>query len=615
MALTNAKVEIQFGASPWVDVASYGNNIVINRGTTRVMDDYQAGTLNVTFTNNDRTFDPLNTGSSLWYGAGGYTIVQPGARIRVTINSSIVFYGWIQDWSFTYDNAGFDGNAVVTASDLMYYISRINFTGGTQVVGGFSGDRISDVLTSFNFPTFKTTGRAVKTVVGGDSNNPGDNVLAYIQQVARSEPGDLFASASSSAVMIFRDRTFTDYSWQANNRQNLIAYPATATIGTSVAIAGVPNGWSFYNKGTATPYILGHATAKGSAIALNGDTELTFAEVNQAKYNPSLSPSLSYVVSLYAKGSGVTGAGITLYATLLDAKGASIGTPASVTTPAPNATTWQQVIGTATSGTAIPAGISVLTTSAGTTTAFGFETDAWQVEISTTYDGTYFDGSYKPYASTSGLKREVAWMGYPYQSASVMGVNTASSTPTPATYLTFADGNSQGASYGNGTALPFISLDLASSGLTLYNQVQIIGTNATATVTDTAGTALYGLKSYAQTDNLTTSVTRPQDIASDVLGMWRLPEYRAQAFTVALEALTTAQQNLVLGLELRDVIRLCFQPSAMGSIVDKYYQILSINTEADVERNHMTFMVASLTNVPMRLDSSLTNKLNTSILG
>ncbi|CAB5218567.1 hypothetical protein UFOVP219_34 [uncultured Caudovirales phage] len=615
MAITTQKVEIQFGASSWVDVTADAGNITINRGTTRVMDDYQAGQLNVDFTNNNRRFDPLNTSSDLWYSAGGYSMVQPAGKVRVTSNSTIVFYGYISNWVFNFGSAGLDGSATLTAGDLMYYLSRISFTGGTQVVGGFTGNRISDTLTAYNLPSNKTTGRAVKTVVGGDVQSPGDNVLAYMQQVARSEPGDLFASASSSAVMIFRDRTYTDYSWQANNRQNLIAYPATATVGTSVAIAGVPNGWTYYNKGTATPYILGHATAKASAIALNVDTELTFAEVNQAKYNPSNSPSLSYVVSLYAKGSGATGAGITLFATLLDAKGASIGTPASVTTAAPNATTWQQVIGTASSGTAIPAGISVLTTSAGTTTAFGYETDAWQVEISTTYDGTYFDGSYKPYASTSGLKREVAWMGYPYQSASVMGVNTASSTPTPATYLTFADLNSQGASYGNGTGIPFIDLDVTNSGDTLYNTTQIVGTNATATATDTTGTAIYGLRSYAQTDNLTTSVTRPQEIASDLLGYWRLPEYRVQAFTVALEALTTAQQNLVLGLELRDVIRLCFQPSAMGSVVDKYYQILGISHNADVERHHVSFQVGSLSNVPFRVDSTLLGVLNTSILG
>jgi len=616
MANTTQKVELGFGpGSSWVDVTSYAGNISINRGTTRVADDYQAGQLSITFTNNDRTFDPLNTSSILYNSGSGYTMVQPGGRVRITTNSIVRFYGYVQDWSFTYDNAGFDGNATLTAGDLMYYMSRINFTGGTQSTGDFSGERISNILYNNNLVTTGTSGRANKSILGSDVQAAGDNVLSYLQNVARSEPGDLFASASSSATMIFKDRTFTDYTWRISSRQNVIPYPATATVGTSLAIAGITNGWTNYIKGTATPYIYGHITSRASASVANIDTEISYAEVNSAKYNPLLS-NPNYVVSFWAKGSGVTGSGITLYATLLNSLGQSIGSPASTTIiNASGITQWTQISGTATTGTATVAGISILVTSAGTTSPYGFETDAWQVETTSTYDSTYFDGSYRPLVSNYAVKREVAWLGTPYQSSSVMGINTASSTPTPSTYLTFADNNSQGTAFGNGTAIPFTDISLANSGLNLYNQVLIGGVNATATVTDTAGTGLYGLRSYSQTDNLTTSLTRPTEVAADLLGYWRLPEYRADSFVVALEALTLAQQNLVLGLELRDVIRLCFQPSAIGAIVDKYYQILAINSEVGIETDHITFTVASLTNVPMRLDSTLTNKLNTSILG
>jgi hypothetical protein len=94
-----------------------------------------------------------------------------------------------------------------------------------------------------------------------------------------------------------------------------------------------------------------------------------------------------------------------------------------------------------------------------------------------------------------------------------------------------------------------------------------------------------------------------------------LPEYRASAITVALEALTSGQQTSVLGLELRDVIRVYFQPSATGTIVDKYYQILAINSNTDTERDHITFTVASLDNLPIRLDSTFLSILDTDTLG
>ena len=613
MSLPTQKVELQFGASNWVDVTSYAGNITINRGTTRVMDDYQAGTLQVSFTNNDRTFDPLNTSSILWYGVGGYTMVQPSGQIRVTsIGSSpkTIFMGYVQDWSFTFDEAGLDGNATVTAGDLMYYLSRVNFTGGTQVLGEFTGDRVADVLTDYGLPTSQVTTRNTKTVVGVDVNNAGDNVLSYLQQVARSEPGDLFASASSSATLVFKDRTFTDYSWVSTYRHNLVQYPSSATT--------TSNGWrSTYSASTATPYY------PGTAINSKVDSPNTFHAVNyqnisQSFFNPS-GTVLNYVFSCWVRGNGGT-VGVDAYVDLFDAQGNAITYPPTssplVSGTAANNTTWINLKGTVSANGARPtAGIGFSVSCNGTTNAYSFIADGFHVEQASTFDGVYFDGTTKFVTSSSGIKYEVAWDGNAYASSSTMGINTADATAYPAPIYTFADVNSQGTAYGNGTAIQFMTLTLANSGLNLYNQVQIGGVNATAVATDTAGTALYGLKNYSQTDNLTTSLTRPAEIAQDVLGTWRLPEYRAEEFTVSLESLTSAQQDIVLGLELCDIVRLCFQPSGQGSIVDKYYQILSINHQVDVERHHVSLQVASLANVPIRLDSVLTATFDKSILG
>jgi len=174
--------------------------------------------------------------------------------------------------------------------------------------------------------------------------------------------------------------------------------------------------------------------------------------------------------------------------------------------------------------------------------------------------------------------------------------------------------NSQGTAYGNGTGIPFTDLQVVYASEQLYNQVQVVGVNATATVEDTASQSLYGLRGYAQTDNLTTSTTKPAMIASAFLGEFRLPEYRASQLTVALESLTSGQQTTVLGLEIRDVVRVCFQPSATGTVVDKYYQILGINSDTDVERDAITFSIASLDNMSFRLDSPYLGVLDTDTL-
>jgi hypothetical protein len=58
-----------------------------------------------------------------------------------------------------------------------------------------------------------------------------------------------------------------------------------------------------------------------------------------------------------------------------------------------------------------------------------------------------------------------------------------------------------------------------------------------------------------------------------------------------------------LGIEIRDVVRVCFQPSAQGGVVDKFYQVLGVNANVDVERDSLTLNLASLDNLPLRLDS------------
>ena len=167
----------------------------------------------------------------------------------------------------------------------------------------------------------------------------------------------------------------------------------------------------------------------------------------------------------------------------------------------------------------------------------------------------------------------------------------------------------------SGTGIPFTELTIAYGSENLYNQVQVIGVNATAIKNDTTGQSRYGLKTYSQTDNLTTSLTKPSEIAASLLAEWRLPEYRAEDITLALESLTSAQQNLVLAVELRDVVRVAFKPSNSGDVVDKYYQVLGIRGNTDVERDSLTFTLGSLDNLPIRLDSTLLAILNTDTLG
>jgi len=676
MALPSYLIELQFGSSSYIDISQYAQNISISKGISRSLDDYPAGSISITFVNNARIFDPLNTSSPLWYGAGGYTLVQPAGRLRVSSNGIRKFTGFVEDWSFSYDESGLDGKATVTALDEIYRVSNAVFTGGTAFQVEATSDRIKTVMNYNGFSAGEYAGvRGGHTLLGYDINDSGENVLAYLQNVARSEPADFYSD--SSAVMQLKDRSFTNYNWVNTYRQNLIKYPNELSQDTTtISLAGgtgLGDGWVYgWQPGTAAPFYAG-GTVNTAQVTL-ATRDFWYQEVDQQKINPS-GTATKYVFSGWFRGQGLTGAGISGSLTLLDSKANPLSGAASMVASAATGGDWTQMQGTANysgtagsyvfsgyfrgqgltgagitgslalldrtanvlsstsmfasaatgndwtnmrgtatyGGTGIVAGFYVSVSAPGTGTVYNFIANGWQVEQGTVIPN-YFDGAYNPFTSSASTAYEIAWAGIPYASQSGLLTSVASAIAAPS-LVTFADLNSQGTAYGNGTGIAFTDLGITYGSEQLYNKVQVVGINATAVVEDSASQLLYGLRGYSQTDNLTTSTTKPAEIATTLRGEYRLPEYRASDITVTLNSLSSADQNRVIALDLRDVVRVCFQPSASGSIVDKYYQILAISANADPERDEITFSLASLDNLSFRLDSPFLGVLDTDTLG
>jgi hypothetical protein len=607
MAVPSYTVEISFGSSGFIDVSSYVQSITLDRGISNQLEDYSAGSISITFVNNARVFDPLNTSSPLWYGVGGYTVVQPGGQVRVKANSITRFIGFVQDWNFTFDEAGLDGQATLTALDRMYRVGNAVFTGGQAWQVEATSDRMKTVFNYNGFGAAEYAGvESGQTMLGYDDFTAGNSVLSYLQQVARSEPGDFFSNASG--VMTFKDRSFTNYAWSNSLRYNFASYPSTALNNTQVEDG---SGYYIYNIGTLSTAVasnFGGSVYRGATVNAPDPADqgvgFTYTNFNLERY---ATVGTSVVFSAYLRGA------INPYEAFfafLDTNG-DLMDSGFATVTSPSTATWVRVGGTLNNPSGTIGGIQFSVNTYGGTN-YVIYTEGFQVEPGTAWID-YFDGSYKASVDTASTRYRNAWSGLTYASQSGLLTSTASTVSAPAIH-TFADLNSQGTAYGNGTGIPFMDLQVAYGSENLYTKVQVIGTNANAIVEDTTGQSRYGIKTFSQTDNLTTSLTRPAEIASALLGEFRLPEYRAEQITLSLESLTTAQQNIVLALELRDVVRVCFQPSATGSIVDKYYQILGVAGNTDVERDEITFRLASLDNLPFRLDSTLLGVLDTDTL-
>jgi len=611
MPLPTYVVELQFGASSYVDVTQYVQSISIGRGINRVLDDFSAGTLSITFVNNSRVFDPLNTSSPLWYGAGGYTMVQPAGNIRVSSNSIRRFTGYVQTWDFTYGESGFDGQATLTALDFMYQVGNTNFTGGTQYEVEATSDRIKSVMAANSFGTATYADvYGGHTLIGYDVNNPGDNVLSYLQNVARSEPADFFSSAS--AVMELKDRSFTNYVWTNTSRYNFVTYPATATIldnTETITVGENRSGWELIGtQATATTSAYGGFVWRGGTVVdlvTPANSYVGFAHVD---YNPQRYAATGLTYTFAGLIRGVAGT-FDIALITLDPTGQGQNV-ASTTVVSASSTAWNAFTLTNTDSTTV-GGVRISASISGGTT-YSVIGDGFIVEPAAS-SPNYFDGDWNPYAgmTSASTAYEIAWAGVPRASQSGLLTSVAGTVTAPAVY-SFADANAQ--SLFSGTAIYFTDLQVVYGSEQLYNDVQVVGINATAVTEDTTSQSLYGLRGYSQTDNLTTSTTKPAEIASAFLGEFRLPEYRAEQMTIALEALSTAHQNIVLGIEIRDVVRVAFKPSNTGLSVDKYYQVLGISSNSDVERDAITFNLASLDNLPFRLDSTFLGVLDTDTL-
>ena len=548
-----------------------------------------------------------------------FDLIQPGGKLRVSSSGVITsrrFTGFIQDWDFSFDESGFDGKATVTALDFLNQVGNVNFLGGTQPAVQATSDRIESSLTANGISSAEfgvDTIRGGHTLVGYDENSAGDNVLSYLQNVARSEPADLYSDVLGKLQL--KDRSFTDYDWNNTYRYNSVTYPSTATILEGNIVAGEPrSGWTLIGTQTTAvaPVYPNNPIWRGGTVADPFVPTDSFVGFVYQDYNPAryVKQAWNNNTNTYTFAGLIRGAvgNFTVSLFTLGADGQVLSVSAS-TSVSGSSTAWIPFTITKTeSSTAVVGGLFAFVTATGSS-AYTVYGDGFIIEPGTV-SPNYFNGGYNPYSlsESASTAYEVGWSGEKYASQSGLLTSVATALSAPIV-RSFSDSNSQSAV--GGTGIPFTDLEVVYSSDQLYNKVQVVGVNTTAVVEDTALQPSYGVRVYSQSDNLTTSQTKPAEIASAFLPEFRLPEYRASQLTIALESLVNFQQTAVLEIELRDVVRVAFKPSNTGQIIDKYYQVLGITSNTDVDRDSLSFSLASIENLPFTLDSLFLGGLDT----
>lgn len=181
------------------DVTSRVRGFSIRRGKSRQLDNYQAGQVTVTFSNNDRAFDPTYAASP-FYGQ-----VIPKRELRITSNGIRQATVLVDDWNLDYAPQG-DSTASAAASDGFAKLANQTLTGGTAT-SQLPGARITAILDSSDV-LWPSTDRNIDTgtvLLGADVQAVDANVLNYLQTIETTESGRLFIDKSGRLTFVDAD--------------------------------------------------------------------------------------------------------------------------------------------------------------------------------------------------------------------------------------------------------------------------------------------------------------------------------------------------------------------------------------------------------------------------
>jgi len=146
--------------------------------------------------------------------------------------------------------------------------------------------------------------------------------------------------------------------------------------------------------------------------------------------------------------------------------------------------------------------------------------------------------------------------------------------------------------------------------VTYYGGTAIAGT---ATARDELSIGQYGTldENY---DTLLSSASDAQSLADWQVGLFAQPRYRVDRITVALDGLTTVNQQSVLAVELGDVVTVTWTPNNVGAALSQLVTIDGIDFSANPSSRRISFTMSETT-AAFILDDLVFGVLGNNLLG
>lgn len=168
----------------------------------------------------------------------------------------------------------------------------------------------------------------------------------------------------------------------------------------------------------------------------------------------------------------------------------------------------------------------------------------------------------------------------------------------------------------DGSGIKFSEVQVVYGSELLYNYVQIVRLNGgTALAQDTDSINTYGQQALVQTGLLSNTDDQATQLAGYLLGQYSEPEYRFETLSVQLEAISSAQQINVLGLEIGRVCQIKFTPNSIGTQINKFATIIKIEHDIQPQSHRVRFGFETLDYATLVLNDVEFGILNINQLG
>lgn len=189
----------RLGGGFFYDVTDRVVNITSTRGRPSVFSGFPAGQISIELNNHDRAFDPLFEASPF------YGNIVPRREIRLSFGTDRVFSGWIEDWDLNYLPDG-DSTVVATGFDAFYIIANQTLAAFTPSVET-ADSRINTILSrpGVDWPIDLRDLEISTQNMGTQAIEDGTSAFTYLQNIAQSEPGEVFVNKAGSVAFRNRD--------------------------------------------------------------------------------------------------------------------------------------------------------------------------------------------------------------------------------------------------------------------------------------------------------------------------------------------------------------------------------------------------------------------------